>query len=345
MRQRSFITLAAALAFLLIGSVAVYLYDSSHHDRIAKGVKAGGIPIGDMKTVDARAKLRHRLAEQAGRPLYATYHEERFRLTAEEAKLRIDVRGMVDEALHKSRGGNPISRTVREILGGKVNADVPVRASYSKAAVATLVKRVANGLNRPAQDASLDFSTGTLTTVKARKGREVKEDPLRGDVQTALSQPTGDHRVPVSVVSTLPKVTTRELVKKYATVVTINRDTHTLTLLKRLHTVKSYPIAVGMAGLETPAGTYPVVDKQINPTWHVPNSDWAGKLAGRDIPPGPDNPIKARWIGITAGAGIHGTVETGSLGTNASHGCIRMAIPDVIDLFDRVPYGSTIFIH
>jgi lipoprotein-anchoring transpeptidase ErfK/SrfK len=134
-------------------------------------------------------------------------------------------------------------------------------------------------------------------------------------------------------------------VKKYATVVAINRDTHTLTLLKRLHTVKTYPIAVGMAGLETPAGTYPVVDKQINPTWHVPNSDWAGKLAGRSIPPGPDNPIKSRWIGITGGAGIHGTIETGSLGTNASHGCIRMAIPDVIDLFDRVPYGSTIFIH
>ena len=72
---------------------------------------------------------------------------------------------------------------------------------------------------------------------------------------------------------------------------------------------------------------------------------WAGKLAGRVIPPGPENPIKSRWIGITGGAGIHGTVETGSLGTNASHGCIRMSIPDVEELFDRVPYGSTIFIH
>jgi lipoprotein-anchoring transpeptidase ErfK/SrfK len=345
MRQRSFISLAAALAFLLIGAVAVYAYDSAQHDRIAKGVKAGGIDIGDMKTADARAKLRHQLAARVNRPLYAIYHGERFKLTAEEAKLRIDVRGMVAEALDKSRGGNPITRTVRGVLGGKVKADVPVEASYSKAAVAALVKRVATGLNRPAQDASLDFSTGSFTTVKAKKGREVREDPLRGDLETALSEPTGDRDISVSVESTMPKVTTKELVKKYATVVAINRDTHTLTLLKRLHTVKTYPIAVGMAGLETPAGTYPVVDKQINPTWHVPNSDWAGKLAGRSIPPGPDNPIKSRWIGITGGAGIHGTIETGSLGTNASHGCIRMAIPDVIDLFDRVPYGSTIFIH
>src|SRR5919205_3272777 len=113
MKHRSFISVSAALAFLLIGSVAVYAYDSAHHDRIAKGVKAGGVSIGDMKTVDARVKLRHRLSERLSRPLYATYHGERFRLTAREAKLRVDVRGMVAEALDRSRGGNPVTRTIR----------------------------------------------------------------------------------------------------------------------------------------------------------------------------------------------------------------------------------------
>ena len=48
----------------------------------------------------------------------------------------------------------------------------------------------------------------------------------------------------------------------------------------------SYTIAVGRQGLETPAGEYTVQDKQINPSWHVPNSSWAGKLAGQVIPPG-----------------------------------------------------------
>ena len=88
-----------------------------------------------------------------------------------------------------------------------------------------------------------------------------------------------------------------------------------------------------------------MVDKQINPSWHVPMSSWAGKLAGQVIPPGPADPLKARWIGITGGAGIHGTEDVGSLGSAASHGCIRMAIPDVIELFDRTPYGSKIFIQ
>ena len=77
----------------------------------------------------------------------------------------------------------------------------------------------------------------------------------------------------------------------------------------------------------------------------MPNSDWAGELAGRVIPGGvPENPLKARWLGIYNGAGIHGTDATGSIGTNASHGCIRMLIPDVIELYDRVPVGAPVYI-
>lgn len=36
----------------------------------------------------------------------------------------------------------------------------------------------------------------------------------------------------------------------------------------------------------------------MNPAWNVPNSDWAGDLAGTVVPPGPTNPLKARWLGI-----------------------------------------------
>jgi lipoprotein-anchoring transpeptidase ErfK/SrfK len=345
MKQRSFIILAATLAFLFIGVVAVYAYDSSNDDQIAHGVKAGGVDIGGMSTSAARAKVRRQLEARLKRPLYAVYHDDRFKLTPEQARLKINADAMVDEALRKSREGNILSRTWRGVTGGKVHEDIPVRASYSKPAVAALVKHVSSSLDRAAQDASLSYDTGELRPVKAKKGREVKTDVLAEDLGSALSLPQGDRTVPVTVASTMPKVTTRDLAKKYGTVVAVNRTTHQLTLLKRLHTVKSYPIAVGMQGLETPAGQYPVQDKQVDPWWHVPNSAWAGKLAGHVIPPGPADPLKARWIGITGGAGIHGTIETASLGSNASHGCIRMAIPDVIDLYDRVPLGSTIFIH
>src|SRR5437588_6503582 len=107
---------------------------------------------------------------------------------------------------------------------------------------------------------------------------------------------------------------------------------------------KTYIIAVGQKGLETPAGVYEINDKQIDPSWHVPNSSWAGALAGRVIPPGPDDPLKARWMGFNGGAGIHGTADDSSIGTAASHGCIRMHIPDVIDLYNQVSVGAPVYV-
>lgn len=345
MRQRSFIALVAAIAILLIGAVGVYAYDSSNDDQIADGVKAGNVDIGGLSTNAARNKLQHELALRLNRPLAAVYHHRSFTLSPRDAKVKVDVDGMVDAALRKSRSGNAVSRTVRGIFGGSVKADVPVRVSYDHGAVAALVKRVARSVDRPAQDASVDFSSGTLRKVKARTGRTVQKDALTQEIATSLAQPTSDRKVPVATTTTQPKITTKEVATKYPTVIAINRSAYRLTLYKHLKVAKTYTIAVGRQGLETPAGEYPVVDKQINPSWHVPMSSWAGSLAGRVIPPGPADPLKARWIGITGGAGIHGTEDIGSLGSAASHGCIRMAIPDVIELFDRTPYGSKIFIQ
>jgi lipoprotein-anchoring transpeptidase ErfK/SrfK len=134
------------------------------------------------------------------------------------------------------------------------------------------------------------------------------------------------------------------LTHRYSTYILVSRETFTLRLYKQLKLVKTYRIAVGMQGLETPAGEYTINDKQINPSWHVPLSAWAGDLAGRIIPPGPADPIKARWMGFFDGAGIHGTDETWSIGSAASHGCIRMTIPDVEDLYPRVPLGTSIYV-
>ncbi len=142
-----------------------------------------------------------------------------------------------------------------------------------------------------------------------------------------------------------PKVTTAELGRKYPTLITVNRGGFRLTLFKNLRAA-SRPTRSPSAqiGLETPAGLYTIQNKQVNPTWNVPDSDWAGDLAGKSIPPGPDNPLKARWMGIYDGAGIHGTSDIGSLGSAASHGCVRMAVPDVVDLYDRVAVGTPVYI-
>ncbi len=77
----------------------------------------------------------------------------------------------------------------------------------------------------------------------------------------------------------------------------------------------------------------------------MPDRKWAGKLAGTIVKgTDPKNPIKARWMGIYDGAGIHGTDADESIGSRASHGCIRMRIPEVIELYDQVPVNAPVFI-
>jgi lipoprotein-anchoring transpeptidase ErfK/SrfK len=125
----------------------------------------------------------------------------------------------------------------------------------------------------------------------------------------------------------------------------VNRGSFQLSLYRRLKLQKTYTVAIGQVGYDTPSGMYSIQNKAVNPAWSVPNSDWAGDLAGTVVPGGvPENPLKERWLGIYNGAGIHGTDATYSLGSAASHGCIRMAIPDVIELYDQVPVGAPIYI-
>jgi lipoprotein-anchoring transpeptidase ErfK/SrfK len=85
------------------------------------------------------------------------------------------------------------------------------------------------------------------------------------------------------------------------------------------------------------------VTKQRNPWWYPPDTAWAAGAS--PIPPGPGNPLGTRWMGLSAsGVGIHGTPDAASIGYSASHGCIRMRIPDAEWLFERVEVGSTVFI-
>ena len=108
--------------------------------------------------------------------------------------------------------------------------------------------------------------------------------------------------------------------------------------------VKSYSVATGQAAYPTPTGSYVITSKQMNPTWYPPNSEWAKDA--KPIPPGIENPLGTRWIGTSAPAvGIHGTPDDASIGTYASHGCIRMHIWEVEDLFERVVIGMPVIIR
>ena len=182
--------------------------------------------------------------------------------------------------------------------------------------------------------------------MRARWGRELSSQFLRRRLVDELWRPTTSRVVWGRTRSVRPRVTGRALRRIHRTYISVDRGSRIVRLFKRLRVVRRYRVAVGAAGYATPAGMHRVVSKQRNPTWYVPNRAWAGSLAGQRIPPGdPRNPLKARFIAIGGGVGFHGTADLASIGRAASHGCIRMRIPDVIHLYNRTPIGTPVRIR
>jgi hypothetical protein len=105
--------------------------------------------------------------------------------------------------------------------------------------------------------------------------------------------------------------------------------------------VAQYPVAVGRNDWETPTGEFTVLQRQPDPAWEHP-------FTGTVVPPGPDNPLGARWIGFwTDGVnaiGFHGTPDEHLIGQAVSHGCVRMRNADVIDLYNRVAIGTPVIV-
>jgi lipoprotein-anchoring transpeptidase ErfK/SrfK len=344
MRHRSFVIVAVVVGVLLAVAVGAFAYDMTQKNEIAKGISAGGVDIGGMSASKAKRVLHERLAAPLEQPLTVMYRHRHFRISAETARLQTDVDAMVKQAIDKSRGGDPFSRVFRDATGGKVNENVAPIVSYDHNAIARLVRRVERGVNVAPQNATVQYKADGLETVPAKMGLTVHSADLERAINAALVRPNGSRVVHARADIAKPKVTTADVAQKYPTFIIVNRDARKLKFYKRLKLDKSYNIAVGMQGLETPAGLYHIQDMQVNPSWHVPNSAWAGKLAGKVIPPGPQDPIKARWMGFNGGAGIHGTDNVGSLGSAASHGCVRMAIPDVEELYDQVDVGTPVYV-
>jgi lipoprotein-anchoring transpeptidase ErfK/SrfK len=343
-RHRSFIAVAAVLVVLFGGAAALVVIDASAKDQIAEGVSVAGVPLGGLSEEAARAKLQREVAAKFDETVVVHHANKTWTLSATRAQVRADVDAMVDAALERSREGSIFARVAREITGDDLDADLPAEVSYEPRAVQKLVTRVENSVNRKPRDASIDFEKG-LEPIEGRPGLAVRAQQLEDQIHNAMERPGVDRTFVAQTRKIAPKVTTNELADKYPKLIVVERGAFRLRLYERLKLVKTYGIAVGQVGLETPAGLYEIQNKAINPAWSVPNSAWAGSLAGQVIPGGvPENPLKARWLGIYDGAGIHGTDAVGSIGTAASHGCIRMLIPDVIELYDRVDVGTPVYV-
>jgi len=336
------VIIAAVLLVAVVGGA--YAYDSSQKDKIADGVTVGGVDVGGMNEEEAAAAVRRKLLSPLRHSLVVSFDGQTWKLPGKKLKIRADVDSAVEEAVEASQEGGFPSRLVRYVSGGQVDEQIAPQVAYSQPAINRFVRRVAEEVDREPQNADVEATPDSLEVVAGKDGRKLRDNQLEKQLKAAVLNANAPHRIVAAVHSTKPEITKSEVAARYPSYITVDRGNFTLRLWQHLKLTKEYTVAVGMEGLETPEGLYAIQEKEENPVWHVPDSAWAGSLAGQTIPPGPEDPIKARWMGIYEGAGIHGTEETYSLGHAESHGCIRMAIPDVEELYDLVEVGTPVYI-
>jgi lipoprotein-anchoring transpeptidase ErfK/SrfK len=346
-RRRRLPIVAGVLAgVIVLLAAAMFIYDHSRRDRIAKGVTIDGVGVGGLSEAAARTKIQRELVGPLNKPVKVRWGAHRWTLSARAAGLTVDASNMVSQAVGASREGSIFTRTFRGLSGGSVKRDIPLVVSYSHGAIRKLTARVRAAVNRSPRDATVAPSSSGLSTVSSQAGLTVNNTRLGARIERALAATGTARTVGVPAHKVQPAVTTSELAAKYPAYIVVDRAAFRLRFYDHLKLSKTYEIAVGMEGLETPGGLHEVEWEQVDPPWYVPNKAWAGALAGTVVPPGPADPLKARFMSFDGGAGIHGIdpSEYSSIGHNASHGCIRMRIPDVIALYSRSPVGTPVYI-
>jgi lipoprotein-anchoring transpeptidase ErfK/SrfK len=338
------IAVATVLLFLLCGAFAAYAYDDSKKNEIADGITIGGVDVSGMTADDAKAVLQRKLVQPLRRPLRVTFKKQVYTLKAEKLRIHANLDAAIERALAESQEGGLPGRIVRYVTGGEVDEQMRPRIGYFQPAVNRFVRRIASDLNRDPVDASVSPTAASLNVVPAEPGRKLRDNLLTDELNAAAA--TGTRGPIVAKAHAIkPEITTAEVAARYPTYLTVSQSEFTVRLWRDLKLVKSYPIAIGQPAYPTPYGLFSVSSKQVDPVWSVPNSPWAGELAGTVVAGGTAaNPLVSRWIGVTDGVGFHGTNETYSVGTAASHGCMRMYVSDIIDLYDRVEIGTPVYI-
>lgn len=335
------VAIALGIVLLALGGVsyAAYRYDRASSDRILPGVTVAGIDVGGMARVEAIQAVQRSVQERLSQPLTIRVAEGSWKTTPAELGRSADVGAAVDQALQASDSVGFITRVWHRLREEPVDISIDVSFRDAGSGVAALVSSIADDVAQMPRDASVAVVDGEVTFVHSRPGRAVGTNVATKRLQAALEEGATSVRLPVKTVK--PKVPDAKIGKT----IVVDRTINQLYLYNGFDLEKTYPVATAAAGYVTPPGQWTIIDKQENPTWTNPAPDTWGADLPAFIPPGPGNPLGTRALYLNAsGIRIHGTEDVSSIGTHASHGCIRMLMSDVEEIYPLVPIGTRVIV-
>jgi lipoprotein-anchoring transpeptidase ErfK/SrfK len=285
---------------------------------IAFGVSVGGVTVGGLMPYQARKAVE--------------------RAYARHLELVVDELHTIDLAPGKLGAKPNVAKAIRRARFARPGAVVPLDVAVSQARVRGYVERLGKSVDHDARDARIVLEGLRPRAIEPRDGRYLKKLWTGRSIRTALAT---NSRQPIRLryEITKPEVRTAKLDEA----IVIMRSSNKLLYFDDAKYERSFGVATGQSAYPTPLGDYEIVNMQRNPWWYPPPSPWAQD--SQPVPPGPGNPLGTRWMGLSAPyVGIHGTPDAASIGYSASHGCIRMRIPDAEWLFQHVKIGTPVFI-
>lgn len=340
---RGWIVAAAALVALAIlgggTAYATYRYDRAASTRVLPGVSIDGVDIGGMTRDEAIRAVTEKADASLGASLAIKAAGSTWTVTPEGLGTHAGIERAVDRAFSVADSMSFFSRVYHRLSDDPVPTSIELRYAYDHGAIEAFVQQASEETFRPAVDASISLVDGQLVMRQSKTGEALKTQAATARIRTALERRRVSVTIPVEAVE--PKITAAKLGRTIVVDLSENR----LYLYDGFKIIREYPVATAAPGYTTPVGTWEVVGKVENPAWHNPAPDGWGAGEPLVIPPGPGNPLGTRALYLSApGIRIHGTYSSSSIGTYASHGCIRMYISDSEELYPLVPVGATAII-
>jgi len=331
------ILLATVLFALSAGIAWAVTDDLLARESMPTGAAAGDVELGGLTRSQAAAALHAGIAEPLSAPVTVECSGTTLPLSA-ATFVDVDVDRMVALAFAPKAASSLPVRVHDRLTGTARGHRVEPLLTVDEVALSAWVGAAAAAVDAPAVDATLTVESRTLRLTPSRPGVRLDRERTFAALLDALTE--GDKQVIASVVPVEPEVTEDEL----GAAILVRRSDRRLMLYDNGTLRKTYRVAVGTPRFPTPRGTWRIVEKRYLPTWGNPGSDWAKDMP-RTIPPGPDNPLGTRALNLNAsGVRIHGTSNDASIGTAASHGCMRMHRWDIEDLYARVDVGTPVII-
>ena len=343
--RRAVVAAVGGLVLLGAAAAGAVAYDRSTDDRFLPGVRVAGTDVGGRTPGAVLRRLDTRLDDVGAKTMTVSAGRAEDTLTLTELGLRWDAADAVRRARADARDMALPRRVWHRLLDQPVDASYPVRYRLDQRRVDVAVSALAKQVDKSAADAKIDTSTGFVNVLPAQPGQAVDRDEARARILDVGERLANGQKRPLATDVDLPMITVKPKVTAYADILLVRTGENRLYHYENHKLVKSYSVATGVPKYPTPKGTFQIVVKRRNPTWVNPDpGGWGASMPAR-IGPGPGNPLGTRALNLSApGIRIHGTTNVGSLGSAASHGCIRMSIADSEELFDRVETNTKVVI-